>query len=116
MFVEKKYMSPWNGFQPSREATSHFHFCLLSSFLLFETRYVRDLIAFWCMFSMRVLIFDFGMFRLVGFLMERSCTAPLAPAVMVMRGLFLHPLFCTVLISGSYLVCFSSRAWSRNLS
>jgi hypothetical protein len=21
-FVEKKYMSPWNGFQPSREATS----------------------------------------------------------------------------------------------
>ena len=27
MIVEKKYISPWNGFQPSLEATSHFHFC-----------------------------------------------------------------------------------------
>ena len=35
--------------------------CLLSSFPLFKTRYVRYLMAFWCMFFMRVLIFDFGM-------------------------------------------------------
>ena len=32
--------------------------------------------------------------------------AHLTPAMMVMRGLVFHPLFCTPLISGSYLVCF----------
>ena len=90
--------------------------CLLSSFFLFKTRYVRYLTAFWYMFFMRVLIFDFGMFRLVSFLMECSCMAPLTPIVMVVRGLIFHPLFYMVLISGSYLVCFCSRAWSRNLS
>jgi hypothetical protein len=90
--------------------------CLLSSFLLFKTKYVRYLMAFWCMFFMRVLIIDFGILRLVSFLMECSCMAPLTPAVMVMRGFTFHPLFCMVLISGSYLACFCSRAWSGNLS
>jgi hypothetical protein len=33
-----------------------------------------------------------------------------------MRGFTFHPLFCMVLISGSYLTCFCSRAWSGNLS
>ena len=72
--------------------------------------------VFWCMFLMRVLIFDFGMLRLVSFLMECLCTAPLTPAVMVMRWLIFHPLFCMMLISGSFLVCFCVRAWSGNLS
>ena len=35
---------------------------------------------------------------------EFSCMAPLTPAVMVMRGLVFHPLFCIVVISGSYLL------------
>ena len=37
--------------------------------------------------------------------MECSCTTPVSPAVMVTRGSIFHPLFCMVLISGSYLVC-----------
>ena len=47
--------------------------------------------VFWCMFFMRVLVFDFGMFRLVSFLMECLCMAPLTSAVMVMRKLIFHP-------------------------
>ena len=42
--------------------------------------------------------------------------APLTPDVMVTRGLVFHPLFCIVLISGSYLVCFRVMACSRNMS
>ena len=42
--------------------------------------------------------------------------APLTPAVMVMRGLVFHPLFCMVLINGSYLVCLCERACSGNMS
>ena len=76
--------------------------CFLSSFLLFRTRYVRYLMTFWCIFFMRVLIFDFGTFRLASFLRECSCMAPLALAVMVMRGLVLHPLILYVLISRSH--------------
>ena len=72
--------------------------------------------AFWFMYFMRVLIFDFEMFRLARFLMECSCMAPRTLAVMVMRGSIFHLLFCMVLISVSYLVCFCSRAWSGNLS
>ena len=71
----------------------------LSSFLLFRIGYVIYLMAFWCIFLMRVLIFDFGMFRLASFLMECSFMALLTPVLMVMRGLVLHPLFCKVLIS-----------------
>ena len=41
--------------------------------------------------------------------MECSSMVPLTPVVMVMRGLVLHSLFCLVLISGSYLVCFCVR-------
>lgn len=36
--------------------------------------------------------------------MEFSCIAPLTPAVTVMRGLVCQPLFCSVVVSGSYLV------------
>ena len=67
--------------------------------------------ALWCKFSQ---IFDFGMFRSV-ILKEYSCVAPLTPAMMVIRGLILHPLFCKVSISGSYLLCYCMRAWSGNL-
>ena len=58
----------------------------------------------------------FGILRLVYFLMECLCIAPLTPALMVIRGLVFHPLVCKVLISGSYLVCLCVRARSRNLS
>ena len=34
---------------------------------------------------------------------------------MVMRGLVFHPLFCVVLVSGSYVVCLCVRACSGNL-
>ena len=43
-------------------------------------------------------------------LIERSCIAPLIIVVIVMRALVCHPLFCMVLISGSYLVCLCVRA------
>ena len=35
---------------------------LLSSFLLFRTRFMRYLMAFWCMYFMRVLMVDFMIF------------------------------------------------------
>ena len=65
---------------------------------------------------MRVLMLAFGIFNLFKCSMECSCIAPLTPAVMVIRGLVFHPLFCMVLISGSYLICLCVRACSRNLS
>ena len=54
---------------------------LLFSFLLFRTRYVRYLMAFWCIFFMRVLILVFGIFRLISWSMECLRIAPLTPAV-----------------------------------
>jgi hypothetical protein len=51
-------------------------------------------------------MFDLGTFKLV----ECSCIARMTHVVVVMRGLVCHPLFCTVLISGSYLVCLCVRA------
>ena len=61
--------------------------CLLSSFILFRTRYVRSLMAIWCMFFMRVLMMDFGIFISTSLLMKCSCIAPLTATVMVMSGL-----------------------------
>ena len=90
--------------------------CLLSTFLLFRTRYVRYFMAIWCMFFMRVVMMDFGICRLTSLLMECSCIAPIAPAMMVMRGLVCHPRFCMVLISESYLVCLCVRVCLGNLS
>ena len=72
--------------------------------------------AFSCIFFMRDLMLCFGILSLVSFSMECSCIAPLTPAVMVIRGLTFHPMFCMVLISGLYLVCFWVRAPSGNLS
>jgi hypothetical protein len=72
--------------------------------------------AFWCMSFIRFLMLDFGIFSFVSLSMECSCMAPLTPAVMVMRGLVLHPLFWMVLFNGSYLVCFCVMACSRDLS
>ena len=57
----------------------------------------------------------FGILRFVNLIMECSCMAPLIPAVMVTRGLILHPLFSMLLIKGSYLVCLWARACSGNL-
>ena len=42
--------------------------------------------------------------------------APLTPAMMVLRGLVFHPLFCMALIKGLYLVCLCVRAWSGYMS
>ena len=67
--------------------------CLLSSFILFETKYVRYLMVSWCIFFTRVLILDFGILRLASFSMEFSCMAPLTPVVMVTRGFTFHSLF-----------------------
>ena len=72
--------------------------------------------AFWCMSFMIVLILDFGILRSVDLLMECSCIAPLTPFVIVMRGFAFHPMFCMLLISGSYLVCLCVRACLGDLS
>ena len=77
---------------------------------------MRYLMAFWCRFFIRDLMLVLEIFSLVRLSIECSCMAPLTLAVMVMRGLVFHPLFCMVLISGSYLVCLCMRACSRNLS
>jgi hypothetical protein len=45
--------------------------CLLSSFLLFSTRYVRYLMVFWWMSFMSFLMLDLGIFRSVNFLNQR---------------------------------------------
>ena len=58
----------------------------------------------------------FGILRLASFSMDCSCIAPLTPVVIVTKGIVFHPLFCIVLISGSYVVCFCVRACSRNMS
>lgn len=58
----------------------------------------------------------FGIFSFVSLSMECLRIAPLTPVVMVMRALVFHPLFCKVLISGSYMVCLCMRACLRNLS
>jgi hypothetical protein len=46
--------------------------CLLSSFLLFRTRYVRYLMVYWCICFIRSLMLDLGIFSLVNFSMECS--------------------------------------------
>ena len=58
----------------------------------------------------------FGIFRLASWLIDCSCIAPLTLVVIVIRGFVFQPLFCIVLISGSYFACFCVRACSGNLS
>ena len=65
---------------------------------------------------MRVFMLFFGIFSLVSWSIECSWIAPLIPVVMVIRGLIFQPLFCMVLLSGSYLVCLCVRACYGNLS
>ena len=72
--------------------------------------------AFWCRPFTRVLMLVLGIFSLVSFSIECLCIAPLILAVMIMRGLVVHPLFCIALINGSYLVCFCVMAYYGNLS
>ena len=72
--------------------------------------------AFLCIFFMRVLMLFFGIFSLVSWSMKCSWIAPLTPAVMMIRRLIFHSLFCIVLISGLYLVCLCVRACSGYLS
>ena len=72
--------------------------------------------AFWCMSFISFFHVGFWTFGFVSLLMECSCMTPLTPAMMVMRGLVLHPLFYIVLFNGLYLVCFCVMACSGNLS
>jgi hypothetical protein len=90
--------------------------CLLSSFLLFSTRYVRYLMAFWWMSFMSFLMLDLGSFRSVNFWMECSCMSPRTPAVIVITGLVFQPLLWIAWFSGSYLACFCTVDCSGNLS
>ena len=90
--------------------------CLLSNFLLFSTKYVRYLMAFWWMSRMSFLMLVLGIFKSFNFWMECSCMAPRTPAVIVMMGLVFHPLLCMAWFSGSYLVRFCVMACSGNLS
>ena len=71
--------------------------------------------AFWCKFFMSVLMLDFGNLSLSYCSMECSWMAPLTPAVIMMRGLVFHPLWCMLFISESYLVCLCVLTCSRNL-
>ena len=57
----------------------------------------------------------FGILRLASLLMNCSCIAPLTPVVIVMRGFIFHPLFCMLLINGSYLACLCMRVCSGDL-
>ena len=61
-------------------------------------------------------MFDFGIFRSVNLLMDYSCMAPLTPTVIIMRGFVFQPLFCMLLISGSYLARLCVRVCSGNMS
>ena len=72
--------------------------------------------AFWYRFFIRDLMLVIGIFSLVSLSIECSWMAPLTHAVMVMRGMVFHPLFCMVVISGSYLVCLCMGACSGNVS
>jgi hypothetical protein len=72
--------------------------------------------ALWCRLFMRFLMLVLGILRFVSFSIDFLCIASLTPAVMVMRGLIFHPLFCMVLISGLYLACFCVVACSGNRS
>ena len=91
-------------------------FCLLSSFLLFSTRCAKYLMAFWCMFFIRILMLDFGILRSVNLVMDCSCKVPLTLAVIVIRGFVFQPLFRIAFISRSYFACFCVRACYGNLS
>ena len=59
---------------------------------------------------------NFGILRLIDLLMDCSCIAPLTLVVIVMRGFLFHPLFCMLLINGSYLASLYVRACLGNLS
>ena len=58
----------------------------------------------------------FGILRSTNFSMDCSWMAPLTHAMIMIRGFVFQPLFCMVLISGSYFACFCVRACSWNLS
>ena len=72
--------------------------------------------AFMCIIFHEGFIFDLGIFKLKSLMIECSYIAPVTLVVIVIRGLVCHPLFCMVVIIGSYLVCLCVRAWSGNLS
>jgi hypothetical protein len=59
---------------------------------------------------------DFGILRSVGLLTECLCRASLTPTEIVMKGFVFHPMFCMLLINGSYLACLCVRACSGNMS
>jgi hypothetical protein len=75
-----------------RDRGGHVFVCFFM-FLVFWTRFERYMMMFWCIFFMRILMFDFGSFKLLCLLMEYLCMAPLTLVVMFMRKLVFHPFF-----------------------
>ena len=70
----------------------------------------------WCICFMSFFISVGGILRGFSALIDCSWMAPLTPAVMVMRGLTVHPADLSVCIKGLYLSFFSLMEVVGNLS
>jgi hypothetical protein len=80
--------------------------CLLSNFLLFNIKYLRYWMAFWCRCLISVLISLLGNLSFSKSLIKCLWIAPLTPVVIVMRGLTCHPTVLSVWMSGLYFAVF----------
>ena len=91
--------------------------CLLLSFLLLRTRYVRYLMAIWWMiFIVTFLMSDVGICRFSRSSMLLVWMAPLTLAVITMRGLIFQSCALIASTNGLHLSSFVCMSWSRNLS
>lgn len=82
--------------------------CFWSSFLLFQMREVRYLMAFWYMAFIRDLIVGYGMPLLLSLVIDCSCMAPRTPTMIVIIDSTFQPHCFRVSISGSYFLCLVS--------
>ena len=90
--------------------------CLLSTFLLLSTRYIRYLIAIWRTFFMVLFISAIGNCSIFRSSILLMCIAPLTLPVIVIRGLVFKPCAVLAYISGLCLLSFVCMAGSINLS
>jgi hypothetical protein len=81
--------------------------CLLSSFLLFNIKYVRHLMAIWCICFMSVMISFLGILGPSNSRIDCSWMAPLTLVVIMMREFTCHRVVLNVCMSGLILVAFS---------
>ena len=81
--------------------------CLLFSFLLFNIKYMRYLMAIWCNCFMSGLTSFLDSLSHSNSLINCSWMAPLTSVVIVMRGLTCHHVVLNACMSGLYLVAFS---------